>query len=78
MGLWPVEICLLLLCGDRLQSSESDVYRRQVLTTKVNSRAVRINPTCLHVYSITDNKHVLYIVSETIMLAMRPRRCSYI
>ena len=24
--------------------SESDVYRRQILTTKVNPRAVRVNP----------------------------------
>ena len=43
MGLRPSEIFLLLQCGDRLQSSESDVYRRQILTTKVDSRAVRVN-----------------------------------
>ena len=42
MGLWPLEICLLLQCGDRLESSESDVYRRQILTTKVDPRALRV------------------------------------
>ena len=44
MGLRPLEIFLLLQCGDRLYSSESDVYRRQILTTKVYPRAVRANP----------------------------------
>ena len=33
---------LLLQRGDRLQSSESDVYRRQVLTTEVDPRTVKI------------------------------------
>ena len=42
MGLRPLEIFLILQCGDRLQSSESDVYRRQILTTKVDPRAVRV------------------------------------
>ena len=30
--------------GGGLQSSESDVYRRQILTTKVDPRAVRVIP----------------------------------
>ena len=38
MGLGPLEIFLLL------QSSESDVYRRQILTTEVDPCAVRVNP----------------------------------
>ena len=42
MGLRPLEICLLLHCWYRLQTSESDVYRRQ---TKV-----RIVLTCYYVY----------------------------
>ena len=33
---------LTLQCGDRLESSESDVYRRQILTTKVDPRTVRV------------------------------------
>ena len=43
MGLWSLEIFLLSQCAYRLQSSESDVYRRQILTTKVYLRAVRVN-----------------------------------
>ena len=46
MGLRPLEIFLLLQRGDRLQSSESDVYRRQILTTKVDPRAVRVKGLC--------------------------------
>ena len=42
MGLRPLEIFLLLQCGDRLHSSESDVYRRQILMTKVYPRTVRV------------------------------------
>ena len=33
------------ICGDRLQTSESEVYRvyrRQILTSKVDPRAVRV------------------------------------
>ena len=44
MGLRPLEIFLLVQRGDRLKSSESDVYRRQILTTKVDPRAVGVNP----------------------------------
>ena len=36
----PLE--LFLQCRDRLWTSESDVYRRQILTTKVYPRAVRV------------------------------------
>ena len=42
MSLLPVEIFLILECGDRLKTSESDVYRRQILTTKVDPRAVKV------------------------------------
>ena len=41
-GSTAIGIFLLLQCGDQLQLSESDVYRRQILTTKVNSRTVRV------------------------------------
>ena len=40
MSLRPLEIFLLLQCGDRLESSESDVYKRQIMSTKVDPRAV--------------------------------------
>ena len=52
MGLRPLEICLLLQCGDRLRSSESDVYRRQILTTKVDPRAVRVKYMRVHVNGV--------------------------
>ena len=35
---------LLLQCWDRLQTSETDVYRRQIMTSEVDLRAVRVNP----------------------------------
>ena len=42
MGFRPLEICLLLQYGDRLQSSGSNVYRRQILSPKVDPRTVRV------------------------------------
>ena len=44
-GSTAIEIFLLLQRGDRLESSESDVYGRQILTTEVDPRAVRVNTT---------------------------------
>ena len=41
MGVLTLEIFLILQCGDRFYTAESDVYRRQILTSKVNPRAVR-------------------------------------
>ena len=42
MGLRSFEIFLLLQCGVRLQTSEADVYGRQILMTKFDPRAVRV------------------------------------
>ena len=42
MGLWPLEIIHFFQCGDRLYTSESDVYRRQTLTHKDDPRAERL------------------------------------
>ena len=42
MGLRLLEIFLLLHCRDRLKSSASDVCRRQILTTNVYPRAVKV------------------------------------
>ena len=33
---------MLFLCGDRLYTSESDVYRRQILTYRDRPRAERV------------------------------------
>ena len=43
MGLRQLVIFLFLQYRDRLESSESDVYRRQILTTKDYSRTIRAN-----------------------------------
>ena len=43
MGLRSLEIFYFLQCEDRLQSSESDVYRRQILTSVVDPHAVKVN-----------------------------------
>ena len=38
MGPRPLEIVLFFQCGDRLQTSEYDVFRRLIWTSKVNPR----------------------------------------
>ena len=43
MGVRPLEFFLILQREERLYTSESDVYRRQILTYKVDPRAVRVN-----------------------------------
>ena len=50
MGLRQLEIFLLLQSGDRIKSSESDVCRRQILTTKVGPRAVRVELISMLIY----------------------------
>ena len=47
MGLRPLLIYFLLQWRYQLKSSESDVYRRQILTSKVDPRAVRVK-TIIH------------------------------
>ena len=42
MGVRPLEIFVILQREDRVYSSESDVYSRQILTTKVDPRAVEV------------------------------------
>ena len=55
MGLWPLEIFSLLQCGDRLYSSESEVYRRQILKTKVSPRAVKVKYQGLQMFDLQLN-----------------------
>ena len=43
MGLRPLEIFQLFQRGDRLYTSESAVYRRQILTYKDGPHAERVN-----------------------------------
>ena len=42
MGLRPLQTFLLLQRGINFRRQESDVYRRQILTTKVDLSAVRV------------------------------------
>ena len=42
MGLRLLQIFSYIQCQDRLESSESDIYRRQIMATKVAPRAVRV------------------------------------
>ena len=42
MGLRPLEIFSLFQCGERLYTSESVVYRQQILTYKDGPRAERV------------------------------------
>ena len=42
MGLRPLEIFYYFQCRDRLYTSESDVYRRQILTYKDGPRTERV------------------------------------
>ena len=43
MGLRPLEIFNFFQCEDRLYTSESDVYRRQILTYKDGPRTERVD-----------------------------------
>ena len=43
MGLRPLEIFYFFQCGDRIYTSESDVYRHQILTSKYGPRTERVN-----------------------------------
>ena len=43
MGLWPLELFKFFQRGQRLYTSESDVYRRHILTYKDGPRAESVN-----------------------------------
>ena len=43
-----------------LQSSESDVYRRQILTTKVDPRAVRVKGTNSYVFHLGHHINIRF------------------
>ena len=51
MGLPPLEIFSFFQRGDGLHTSESDVYRRQILTYIDGPRTVNPYPTAKHDYS---------------------------
>ena len=51
----PKEVSSFFQCRHRLYTSESDVYRRQILTSKVDPRAVRVNPCGTNLPFLMDN-----------------------
>ena len=55
---------LILSERDRLYTSESEVYRRQILTNKDCSRAERINLTTPLVLLQVTTKRVLFFVNS--------------
>ena len=54
MGQRPLQRFQLFQCGDRLYTSESDVYRRQILTSKDGPRTERVKPAVVHVCGETE------------------------
>ena len=71
MGLRPFKY-LLFQCGNRLQTPESGVYRRQILTSKINacterviSQSVHFMQFCEHNFSVLwpPHKNIVIIVS---------------
>ena len=61
----PLEIILILQSGDRFQTSESDVYRRQIMTSEVDPRAVRVSFICdivnAHIYQVVKPPDLIHI-----------------
>ena len=56
MVLWSLEVFVFLQRGDRLETSESDVYRRQILTSKVDRQILtsKVDPRAVMVkFSLT-------------------------
>ena len=66
MSLRPVEIFYFFPCGGRLYTSESAVYKRQILMYKDGARAERVKGkkkariTILHLFQLVLNKICLY------------------
>ena len=53
-----LQIFQFFQCGDRLYTSESDVYRRQILTSKDGPRTERVKPAVVHVGGETEEVSV--------------------
>ena len=56
MVLWSLEVFVFLQRGDRLETSESEVYRLQILTSKVDRQILtsKVNPRAVMVkFSLT-------------------------
>ena len=64
MGLWPLEIFKFFQCGDRLYTSESDVCRRQILTSKNGPHAGKV--TAVWAGSVVCHRRCAYAVTKTV------------
>ena len=70
---------LIFTVRDRLQSSGSDVYRRQILTTKVDPRAVRVNVGLRSVMPPQHQAHIdQYLVFPGILIRSVLAHCCLI
>ena len=69
MGLRPLEIVLFFQCGDRLYTSESAVYRRQILTYKDGPRAERVNAQIISLKTTLDYAKILIIMVYIFLFA---------
>ena len=58
MGLGQLEILSFFQCGDRLYTSESDVYRRQILTYKDVPALKELTDTSVQAVLIPMNKNL--------------------
>ena len=58
MGLRPLEIFSFFQCGDRLYTSESDVYRRQILTYKDVPALKELRATSVQTVLFPMNKNL--------------------
>ena len=54
MGLWPLWKFYSFSRGGRLQMSESEVYRRQILTSRVGPRAERVKDHAIIIYPVSS------------------------
>ena len=65
MGRRPLEIFVFFPHRDRIYTSESDVYRRQILTYKDGPRTERVNPCPtrpVYVRNLLQSVEALYVV----------------
>ena len=64
MGLHPLEIFVPIQCGDRLHTSESNVYRRQILTSEDDPRTVMVKALLLETKYIFKIFNVLSQINQ--------------
>ena len=73
LWVWGHYKCLFFQCGDRLYASESDVYRRQILTYKDGPRAERVLSNQLLLFASVAVYPVMFIVEKHHYWSLHPR-----